>query len=141
MAIYVETSAVLAWLMRESASDAIEAVLAADRDAVTSILTLVECDRTLLRLVAQRKADAGDAADLQRLLAEASCGWNILPLDAAVLARVREPFPDDSVSALAALHVASALMARTEVEDLAVLTLDDRVRRNALAFGFAVLPA
>ena len=140
MAIYVETSAVLAWLMREPTSDAIAAVLAADRDVITSTLTLIECDRTLLRLVSQRKAGARDAASLQRLLSEASSGWDLLPLDASILARAREPLPDDSVRALDAIHVASALAARTEVADISVVSLDDRVRRNAAALGFEVLP-
>lgn len=141
MAIYLETSAVLAWLMREPTSGAIEAVLVADRDVITSALTLVECDRTLLRLVAQRKAGPGDAARLQWLLAEASAGWDILPLDALILARAREPLPDDSVRALDAIHVASALAARAEVGGLALVSLDDRIRRNAAALGFEVLPA
>lgn len=140
MALYLETSAVLSWLMRESTSDLVESVLVNDRDAITSALTFVECDRSLLRLVAQGKASATDVAGLQLLLAEATDGWDVLPLDAAILARAREPFPDDSVRALDAIHIASALAARSEVAGLAVVTLDERVRRNAEALGFQVLP-
>lgn len=141
MAIYLETSAVLSWLTLESTSDLVESALVSDRDAITSALTFVECDRSLLRLAAQRKASETDIAGLQRLLAEVSGGWDVLPLDAAILARAREPFPEDSVRALDAIHIASALAARAEVASLAVVTLDERVRRNAEALGFQVLPA
>lgn len=141
MALYLETSAVLSWLMREPTSDSVESALASDVVAITSALTFVECDRSLLRLVAQGKASAPDVAVLQRLLAEATGGWDVLPLDSAILARARQPLPDDSIRALDAIHIASALAARSEVADLTIVTLDERVRRNAEALGFQVLPA
>jgi hypothetical protein len=47
----------------------------------------------------------------------------------------------EPVRALDAIHLASALLAREVWEDLAVLSFDDRVRRNAVALGFTVVPA
>jgi hypothetical protein len=45
------------------------------------------------------------------------------------------------VRALDAIHLASALLAREVWEELVVLSFDERVRSNAVALGFTVLPA
>jgi hypothetical protein len=45
------------------------------------------------------------------------------------------------VRTLDAIHLASALMSREVWPELGVLSLDDRVRANASALGYLVLPA
>jgi hypothetical protein len=42
---------------------------------------------------------------------------------------------------LDALHLASALAARSVISDIALLSLDRRVRDNGAALGFDVVPA
>lgn len=140
MVVYVETSAIAAWLLEQPAGWlAFEAVQRADA-VVSSDLSLVECERTLRRSVATGDLSASRADLLRRELVTAVSAWSFLPIGADVVARAREPFPDDMIRALDAIHLATALTARVTVGDLAVITLDQRVHRNAVALGFRVLP-
>lgn len=140
MVVYVETSAIAAWLLEQPAGwEAFETVQRADA-VVTSELSLVECERTLRRAVAAGDVSAARAELLRRELTMAMAAWSLLPIGADVVARAREPFPDDMIRALDAIHLATALTARVTVGDLAMITLDHRVHRNAVALGFRVLP-
>ena len=51
-----------------------------------------------------------------------------------------QPFPSEPIRTLDALHLASALSARTAIPGLAVLALDHTIRDNARQLGFSVLP-
>ena len=53
----------------------------------------------------------------------------------------RGPFPGELIRALDAIHLATALVIRDIHPDLSVLSLDRRVRENAAALGFGVVPA
>ena len=53
----------------------------------------------------------------------------------------RGPFPGEPIRALDAIHLATALVIRDIYPDLRVLSLDQRVRQNAAALGFEVVPA
>ena len=49
MNLYAESSAVLAWLFEEDAADSVEEAFDRAEGVVASDLTLVECDRALMR--------------------------------------------------------------------------------------------
>ena len=51
MIVYAESSAVLAWLLGEEAATRVRHVLEEADIVVTSDLTLVECDRVMIRAV------------------------------------------------------------------------------------------
>jgi predicted nucleic acid-binding protein len=61
-------------------------------------------------------------------------------MDGAVVDRARQPFPAEPIRTLDALHLATAVQARSLVPDLALLSLDRRVRACARAMGFELLP-
>jgi predicted nucleic acid-binding protein len=63
-----------------------------------------------------------------------------LELDSEILDRARRPFPAEPVRTLDALHLATALRARAIVPELALLSLDERIRRAAGQMGFLVVP-
>lgn len=107
---------------------------------VISELTLVECDRTLLREVAVGGVTAVVADVLHDRLAKVSATWNVQPLHREVLDRARASFPDDRVRSLDAIHLASAVVARASLGDMDLLSLDECIRSNAAALGFRVLP-
>jgi predicted nucleic acid-binding protein len=137
--LYAESSAVLAWLLAEPAGETVAALLRSE-PIVASELTLLECDRVLLRLGARGElAPDGVRTRLDELDANAST-WGIEPIISAVVRRAREPFPDDTVRSLDAIHLATALIIRASVGDLALLSLDRRIRANAAALGFRVVP-
>lgn len=140
MNLYAESSAVLAWLFAEDAGEAVgEAFDQAER-VVASELTLVECERALLRAWGLGMLSEIEAARRRAVLATAAAHWMLLKLDREVLERARRRFPAEPLRTLDALHVASALAAQSAIHDLVLLSLDHRVRENARALGFDVLP-
>jgi predicted nucleic acid-binding protein len=140
MKLYADSSAVLAWLFEEAAADAVEGMLDSADGVVASDLTLVECDRALVRAHALGLLSEVEAVRRRAVLEAAAVNWMVLKLDREVLERARRRFPAEPLRTLDALHVASALTARSAVSDLALLSLDGRVRENGAALGFAVFP-
>ena len=67
--------------------------------------------------------------------------WDRIELRDRISDIASGPFPAEPVRSLDAIHLASALVARDVWKEIALLSFDDRVRRNALALGFSVLPA
>lgn len=141
MRLYAESSAVLAWLLGDAAADPIRALLQQAELVITSDLTLVECDRALQRAQRAAHLSEADAADRRAHLNEAAAAWHVLRVHPAGVERARRDFPSEPLETLPALHLASALVARSAIPGLAVLALDDDVRRNAQLLGFRVVPA
>jgi predicted nucleic acid-binding protein len=140
IAIYAESSAVLAWLLGDDGADAARAALASAQAIVTSELTLVECSRVLIRAQRAEGMPEAIAADRRGRLLKAAAHWTVLGLGAPVLERASSPFPVEPLRSLDALHLASALVARSALDGLTVLSLDRRIRENALRLGLDVVP-
>jgi predicted nucleic acid-binding protein len=138
--LFVESSAVLCWLLGEPGAAAVRGPLAAAELVVASDLVLVECDRVLTRVVAGGERSEAAVADRRALLERTAAHWNLMPVAAEVIERARRPFPREPVRTLDALHLASALVARARLPGLAVLSLDRRFRDNAHRLGFEVVP-
>ena len=141
MSLYAESSAVLAWLLAEPDAAAIAETLASADHVVVSDLLFVECDRACIRAEIRRALAPTQAAAVRSRLARVGAHWEKLRLSAAVLERSRQPFPLEPVRSLDALHLSSALIAQPQLPGLRVLSLDRRVRENAVRLGFEVLPA
>ncbi|HTY65276.1 MAG TPA: type II toxin-antitoxin system VapC family toxin [Alphaproteobacteria bacterium] len=138
--LYVESSAVLAWLFGEPTSATVGERLNEAQALISSELTVVECSRAIHQAVARSALSQTVASGLENDLATISKSWEILRLMPSVLARARQSFPHEPIRTLDALHVASALEARAAYPELAVLSLDGRVRNVATALGFLVTP-
>ena len=108
---------------------------------VASDLTLIECDRVLLRAVALKELTEAEAADRRAHLSAAAAHWQVLRIAGEIVDRARQPFPGDPIRTLDAIHLASLLVARSAVAGLRLLSLDERVRRAARGLGVAVEPA
>ena len=96
---------------------------------IASDLTLIECDRVLMRAVALGELTEADAADRRAHLMTAASHWHLLRIGPEIVERARQPFPGEPVRTLDAIHLASALMARGTLHGLELLSLDDRIRR------------
>lgn len=140
MNLYAESSAVLAWLLNEDAAAEVCNQLAAAEYVVASDLTLIECDRVLIRAVTMGELTEVEAADRRASLIEASAHWHVLRLFPEIVDRARQPFPGEPIRTLDALHLASVLTARGSMAGLALLSLDDRVRKAAKLLGLQVRP-
>lgn len=140
MTLFAESSAVLTWLLSQPRGHLVLDALESADSVVISELTLVETDRTLLRELALGGVTAAVADALQARLVEVAATWNVQPLRREVLDRARASFPDDRIRSLGAIHLASAVVARASLGDMDLLSLDERIRSNAAALGFRVLP-
>jgi predicted nucleic acid-binding protein len=138
--LYAESSAVLSWLLGEPSGPGVRQILAAADLVVTSELTMVECERVLIRATLTGDLSEAQAADRQAVLRSVAEHWQRLALGGEVLDRARRCFPAEPVRTLDALHLASALVARSALRGLEVLSLDRHVRANAEQLGFRVLP-
>lgn len=141
MTLYAESSAVLAWLLEQEHGEKAAETLAEAELVIASDLTLIECDRVLIRAVALNELRESDAVQRQARLNAVSARWTLLALDEDIIERARRPFPGEPVRTLDAIHVASALTARKAVADVTVLSLDDRVREAAHRLGFPLAPS
>lgn len=140
MRLYAESSAVLAWLLGEEEGEEVRQLLIGSEEIFTSVLTLVETDRTLIRAQVVETLKPVEVAERRRVLARASRRWHLVNLVEEILDRARRPFPGEPVRTLDALHLASALAVRTSIPELAVLSLDHRIRSVCMDLGFEVLP-
>jgi predicted nucleic acid-binding protein len=138
--IYAESSAVLAWLLGEEIGDAVRDVLQRTEVVMSSDLTLVECDRVLIRATATGEIDEGAAADRRAHLNAAAAHWHVWRVSSEIVERARHPFPNEPIRTLDAIHLASALAVRSAVPGLELLSLDDRIRRAGKQLGFRLQP-
>jgi hypothetical protein len=94
----------------------------------------------LVQARALGRIDERAASRLGTRLARTHNHWDLLALDESILERVEREFPVEPIRTLDAIHLASALAARSALPDLALLSLDRRIRRSAERLGFEVLP-
>jgi hypothetical protein len=106
-------------------------------NAISSELIRLECLRTIDRARIRFGQDDRQVARYRADVLEAVDGFSLVALDSVVLARASEPFPT-LVGSLDAIHLATALLIRDEVEGLAFATHDEELGVAARATGFAV---
>jgi predicted nucleic acid-binding protein len=138
--LYAESSAVLAWLLDEKSAADVRQSLALAEIIVASDLTLIECDRVLLRAAALGELTEAEAADRRAHLTAAASHWQILRVAPEIVERARQRFPGEPIRTLDAIHLASVLAARTAIVGLKLLSLDDRVRKAGKKLGLDIIP-
>jgi predicted nucleic acid-binding protein len=141
MTIYFESSAVLAWLFDEPDAPRVLSALTVEGDIVASVLTLVECDRVLVRAAVSGRVAEAEAERRRSALGTVARRWSICHLTPEQIDRARRPFPREPLRTLDALHLAAALQFQRELGDVTVLSLDERIRTNAHALGLPLMPA
>lgn len=140
MSVYAESSAVLAWLLDEESGSQVRQLLTTAEIVIASDLTLIECDRVVLRAAALGDLTEAEAADRRAHLTTAASHWHVLRIGPEIVERARGPFPGEPIRTLDAIHLASVLVARSAVAGLELLSLDDRIRRAAGRLGVRVRP-
>jgi uncharacterized protein with PIN domain len=138
--LYAESSAVLAWLLDEPSAPTVRQLLGASEITVSSDLTLIECDRVLLRAVSLKELTEAEAADRRAHLAVAAAHWQVLRIAQEIVDRARQPFPGEPIRTLDAIHLASLMVGRSAVRGLALLSLDDCVRKAGKGLGVDIVP-
>jgi predicted nucleic acid-binding protein len=104
---------------------------------VSSELLRVECLRTLDRARLSLRLDDGLVAERRAALLELIASFELAPVSSAVLERAGEPFPT-AIGSLDAIHLASALAMRDQLEPLILATHDRELANAARSVGFEV---
>ena len=140
MILYAESSAVLTWVLSQERESEIESALAKAELISSSDLTMLECERVLVRGNAVGELSEAELTRRQVMLRTAGQHWMLLGFDSSVIERAQRPFPSEPIRTLDALHLAFALEARRIVGDVRVLSMDTRIRKTARDLGVEVLP-
>jgi hypothetical protein len=138
--VYAESSSVLAWLLAEPSAESIQSELASAELVIASDLTFVECDRAVFRATLTGELTEAEAAGRRSTLSRAATHWILFRIDGEIVERARRPFPVEPIRTLDALHLSTALLVRSLVPEMRLLTLDRRVRDNGAALGFEIIP-
>ncbi len=141
MNLYAESSAVLSWLLDDERAGPVRDALSSAETVVASDLTIVECDRVLVRGTCLGRWSEAAAAARAAELGQMAARWVVMRLDTEILERARRAFPGEPLRTLDALHLASALVALRTLPGLGLLSLDERVRRSGRQLGLTLLPA
>jgi predicted nucleic acid-binding protein len=134
-ALYLDTSVALRATLEQGTTPEMEERIAAAPVLVTSHLSLVESARALLRVRVQGRMSERQLADARR---ELDALWNrceLWELSPAVCDLACLLAPDRLLRTLAALHLATFLLARRRIEGLELLTADQRLEDAASAAG------
>jgi len=135
--VYLESSAVVHWLLGQSGAAEVRRTVDRADVLLTSMLTLTESERVLIRAEGQGVLRGGDAQRLRGLLNRIQASWTRMAVSAQVLVRAARAFPVEPVRTLDAIHLATALEFAVTFPDLRVLSFDRRIRNNAEALGIA----
>ncbi len=130
----------LAWILGEPDGAAVRRHLAKAERVVSSTLTAVECDRAIRRAAAARRLSRAQSLAASQLLETAANSWTTLEMTGVVLERARQPFPHEPIRTVDAIHLATAVHFHQAIPDLIVVSLDTRVRQNAIALTLSVAP-
>lgn len=136
-AVYLETSALLAWLFGEAEAARVKTALDDAEVVLTSALTVLEAERAIARATSERLLKEADGRRLLGIVARLRASWITMGVTGDVLTRAGQRFPVEPVRTLDAIHLSSALAFSAAFSDIRVLTLDRRVADNGAALGLA----
>jgi predicted nucleic acid-binding protein len=135
--VYVETSVLLRVILE--GDDSLRLLLLGS-GRYTSALTFAEAARAIVRAQADGRLDAQGAREARKRVAEFGRSAEVVPVEDTILERAGKEFPVEPVRTLDAVHLASIDALNQAAVDLDVASTDKRVRENADALGFKVLP-
>lgn len=139
--VFVESSALVAWVLWEERGREVAGLLRAARKHWLSSLAPTEAHRALRRALAAGVVDARYAKSMHRRVDAFAAACRAIPVDADILERCAGPFAVEPVRTLDAIHLASLERVRRAARDVTIVSLDDRVRANARSMGVTVAPA
>ena len=135
MNVYVDSSVLLRVILEEEGRLRIWNRIGSP---VSSVLIRLECLRTIDRARIRLNLPDEEIAKRRAAVLEQLDGFTLVPLDPAVVERAAEPFPT-LLGSLDAIHMASALTARSQRSDLLFATHDGELATAARAAGFTTL--
>ena len=134
---YIESSALVAAILERDV-EAFAQVREIGR-RVTSALTLAEAARALTRARVGGRIDLRGERSALRNFQRFARRCSIIAVSDEILTRAGRPFPVEPIRTLDGVHLATIELLGEAPQLVTVVTRDDRVARNALALGYAVV--
>ena len=128
---YLETSALLCWLFDEPDSRTVIKTINDAELICTSELTRIETLRALARAHREKIIDSKERTALTQLFDVKLRGWFRMSIDESVVSGAAVDFPIEPVRSLDAIHLATALEYKKLYPDIKMVSLDERIQRNA----------
>jgi predicted nucleic acid-binding protein len=138
-AIYIESSAILAWLFGEPQAARVIAIINHAETVVTSVLSIIEVERALNRAEHNRLITAGQVQTVRGMLERAKSSWILMEISEEVRLRAGRQFPIEPVRTLDAIHLSTALIFMRVFPDIKLLSFDSRIITNTKPLGIVVL--
>ena len=139
MTLYAESSAVVSWLLGEPPGDVARRLLASASTVFASELTLLECDRAFRWAEETGRLRSRDAEAARLRLQSESAPWNVFRVGTDIMPRA-PPIPPRAGARPGRAAPRDGLRIGDFRPGLGVLSFDRRIRANAAALGFDVLP-
>lgn len=137
MIVYLETSALLRWLLSEpTESNVIDCLARAER-VLTSRLTIGEARRVLARALREGRLSSADDTRVRTEFEAQLVGWDVMEVTTEIWSRAEAPFAVEPVRMLDAIHLATALRFHQLFGHVQMLSTDERVLANSRALGLA----
>ncbi len=134
MNVYVDSSVLLRVVLGEPQRLRIWSRI--DRP-VSSELIRLESLRTIDRARIRLRLEDRAVAEHRAAVLETIEGFSLIPVGSSVLERAAEPFPT-MLGSLDAIHLATALLVRDELDELSLATHDAGLALAARSVGFRV---
>jgi len=135
--VYVETSALLQWLLGQSGGAEVRRQVDRAEAVVTSTLTFTEAERVLVRAEREGVLRGADTQRLRGLLNRTRTSWTAMAVTDKVLARAGQAFPVEPVRTLDAIHLATALEFAMVFPGMLLASADRRILDNGEALGLS----
>ncbi len=136
MIVYVDSSAVLRFLFSQQGA---YHKFGTWKEAASSELLFVECNRTIYRLRLENKISDETLSEYQSAFAEFCASISIISLNTAIIEKASSFFPT-IIGSLDAIHLASAFLWKEEMRhDVYMLTHDSQLAIASKAMGIKVL--
>ena len=133
--LYIESSAILTWLFGEPEGSFITDLINDSEVVVSSVLSILETKRSILRAEKQKQISSGDASRIMGLFSNTILGWSFLEITEEIRNRASLAFPVEPVRSLDAIHLASMLEFLLIFPELRVLSFDQRIIDNTNPLG------
>lgn len=130
-ALYLDSSAILRPVLEHGLSREVERRIEEAEILITSGLSLIETARAFLRVRLLGERPEAMVADAERSVRALWRHCEIWELSREVCELAEVVAPKAVLRSLDALHLATFVLARREIEDLQLLTTDDRLREAA----------
>ncbi len=130
-AIYLDSSAILRPVLEHGLSPEIERRIGEAEVLITSRLSLVETARTFMRVRLLGERPEAVVVDAEREVRALWRHCEIWELSREVCELAEVVAPKAALRSLDALHLATFVLARREIEALQLITADDRLRDAA----------